>query len=234
MIIINQTFACSDLHGDGTLWDMIKDFLSSNDKLFFLGDATDRGPDGWRILKEMIADPRIIYIAGNHDLMLADRIAYQNDYNKVNLHYSNGGRLTWIAAENDPDIRKVMLFIRKMPLWATYKNKNNLVIFMSHSGSTDIKNSHELVWDRNEYFTRFKPDKYDIVIHGHTTIPHLIKDLNHANKFLPEDRQYQIQDWQGGAYWYHNFRCDLDCCTAKTNKIVLLNLDTFEEKIFSH
>ena len=231
---MGRVFACSDLHGDGILWNTIKEFLQPEDKMFFVGDATDRGPDGWQILKEMIADPRITYIAGNHDLMLADRIARPNSYDAVSLHYSNGGRPTWDVAENDPDAREVMLAIRRMPLWATYTNKDGLIIFMSHSGSTDINDPHDLVWNRDEYLSRFKPDNYDIVVHGHTTIPHLIRDFDRANEFLSEDRQFKMEDWQGGAYWYHGFRCDIDCCTIKTKMTVLLDLDTFDEEIFSH
>ena len=31
------------------------------------GDAADRGPDGYRIIKELLNDPQIIYIYGNHE-----------------------------------------------------------------------------------------------------------------------------------------------------------------------
>ena len=57
------TYACSDLHGNWELWTEIKKFLKPDDTLYYLGDATDRGPDGWAILKEMLNDSRINYIA---------------------------------------------------------------------------------------------------------------------------------------------------------------------------
>ena len=41
-----------------------------------------------------------------------------------------------------------------------------------------------------------------------------------------------MPEWEGGAYWYHGYRCDIDCCTIKTRQTVLLNLDTFDEEIF--
>ena len=40
------TYACSDLHGNWELWAEIKKFLKPDDTLYYLGDATDRGPDG--------------------------------------------------------------------------------------------------------------------------------------------------------------------------------------------
>ena len=230
-----SVYAFSDLHGNWELWNAIKNFLKPDDKCYYLGDATDRGPDGWAILKEMLNDEKITYIAGNHDIMLADRIARPNNYETVNLHYMNGGEPTWEAAENDPEAREIMLKIRKLPKYAVYENVNGLKIFMSHSGSTHIDNDEDLIWDRSEYIGTKNYSDYDVIVHGHTTIPHLIEDLEEIHRFYfqePEALQFKMPEWEGGAYWYHGYRCDIDCCTIKTRQIVLLNLDTFDEEIF--
>lgn len=39
------TYACSDLHGRLDLLEQIQSFLKSDDRVYFLGDAGDRGPD---------------------------------------------------------------------------------------------------------------------------------------------------------------------------------------------
>jgi calcineurin-like phosphoesterase family protein len=229
------TYACSDLHGNGVLWTKIKNFLKPDDKLYYLGDATDRGPDGWIILKEMLEDERITYIAGNHDIMLANRIRNPNSYHDTSLHHINGGYTTWEHAENDADAKGIMSKIFKLPKYAIYENINGLKIFMSHSGSTNINNEEELIWDRSEYIDRRNHSNYDIIIHGHTSIPHLIEDLEEIHKFYfqePEAEQFKMPEWKKGAYWYHGYRCDIDCYTILTNHTVLLNLDTFDEEIF--
>ena len=228
-------YACSDLHGNWDLWVEIKNFLQPNDTLYYLGDATDRGLSGWAILKEMLADSRIKYIAGNHDIMLADRIARPNNYKVVNLHWQNGGENTWLDAENDPEAKEVMFKIRSLPLYAIYENADGLKIFMSHSGSTHIDNHEDLIWDRSEYIGTKNYSEYDGIVHGHTTIPHLIEDLEEIHNFYfqkPEALQFKMPEWEGGAYWYHGYRCDIDCCTIKTRQTVLLDLDTFDEHIF--
>ena len=46
-----SVYALADLHGNGTIYNKIKNFLKPNDTVYFLGDAIDRGPDGWTILK---------------------------------------------------------------------------------------------------------------------------------------------------------------------------------------
>lgn len=228
-------YACSDLHGNWELWSEIKKFLKPNDTLYYLGDSTDRGKDGWAILKEMLNDERIHYIAGNHDIMLANRIGRPHDYHIASLHHSNGGFYTWEDAENDPDAEKIKNQIRRLPLYAVYENADGLKIFMSHSGSTHIDNDEDLIWDRSEYIDTKNHSEYDVIVHGHTTIPHLIEDLEEIHNFYfqkPEAELFKMPEWKGGAYWYHGYRCDIDCCTIKTKQTVLLNLDTFDEEIF--
>ena len=228
-----RTFACSDLHGNMELWKAIKNFLDEDDTLYFLGDAADRGPAGWEILKDALSDSRVKYIAGNHDIMLANRIARPNNYHDASLHHCNGGEPTWDAAENDPDSRKIMLKIRKLPRYAVYESKQGLRIFMSHSGSTNIDDDEDLIWDRSEYVGRRNHTDYHVVVHGHTPIPYLIEDLEQTQTFyFQEPEQEKYPEWEGGAYWYHEFRCDIDCLTIVTNQIVLLDLDTFDEEIF--
>ena len=225
-------YACSDLHGNWELWAEIKKFLKPDDTLYYLGDATDRGSDGWAILKDMRNDARVFYIAGNHDIMLADRIARPHNYSAVSLHFSNGGEPTWMEAEDDPEAKEIMWWIRKLPKYAIYENVDGLKIFMSHSGSVNIDNDEDLLWDRSEYITDKNYTDYDVIVHGHTTIPHLIEDLEEIHKFYFGGEEFKCPEWEGGAYWYHGYRCDIDCCTIVTRQTVLLNLDTFDEEIF--
>ena len=64
-----SVYALSDLHGNLNIWKKIKEFLKPEDKVYFLGDAADRGDYGWEIIKEIIKDNRFIYIKGNHQNM---------------------------------------------------------------------------------------------------------------------------------------------------------------------
>ena len=69
---MNKVYAISDIHGMYNLWRQVIDSLDETDTLYVLGDCGDRGPDGWKIIKEALSDPRIVYIRGNHDQMLLD------------------------------------------------------------------------------------------------------------------------------------------------------------------
>ena len=64
-------YAMSDIHGQYELFRNLMEQipLGKDDTLYVLGDVVDRGPDSMKILKYMMANPNIIPIMGNHELM---------------------------------------------------------------------------------------------------------------------------------------------------------------------
>ena len=96
---MNKTYAVADIHGQYNLWRQIIEYLDDTDTLYILGDCGDRGPDGWKIIKEALKDPRVIYIRGNHDQFLID--SWQDDWRLDGLWYYNGGYDTFEAASAD-------------------------------------------------------------------------------------------------------------------------------------
>ena len=67
-----SVYACGDLHGRLDIYRKIKEFLKPEDRVIFLGDANDRGPAPWALVKEILTDPQFIYLRGNHEEMLFD------------------------------------------------------------------------------------------------------------------------------------------------------------------
>lgn len=90
-----RTLAFSDLHGQYKLWKQIENFIQPEDKVFCLGDCADRGPEGWQIIKEVLATPNITYLRGNHEQFIIDEDFWLWTY--------NGGTSTIDAAESDTD-----------------------------------------------------------------------------------------------------------------------------------
>ncbi len=67
-----RTFAIGDIHGCFTALETLLDCLElqPEDRLIFLGDYIDRGPDSHRVLEKLIelsANPRHVFLRGNHD-----------------------------------------------------------------------------------------------------------------------------------------------------------------------
>ena len=73
---MGKVYVCSDIHGDWIKYENAIKALKQDDALYILGDATDRGPYGIKILQDIIRrrertqGPKIEYVLGNHDYML--------------------------------------------------------------------------------------------------------------------------------------------------------------------
>ena len=232
-------YALSDLHGCLNAYQIVKKLLKPEDKVYFLGDAGDRGKHPWETIKAIARDPQFIYLKGNHEDMLYNALNdwFEDGYLGDNYRHlvSNGGCVTFYDATNDDLPRDWASWLRKLPTSAIYENELGETVYLSHAGFTPWVNIHsgnivipqdkKLIWDRDHYLEDFSEDWDDnaIIVHGHTPIPILLEDLNISQK-----------EHIGGALWYANERklC-IDCGTVWTGECVLVNLDTWEEFIFN-
>ena len=238
-----STYAFSDLHGCWNHFEEILKLTKPEDRVYCLGDCGDRGPDGMKIIKYVLKDPRFIYIKGNHEDLLckainsyyrikqacnyADKdeimfhLSYDEDYS---LMIYNEGEKTfkdWLKSKY-----KIPLYyaLKDLPTCISYKNKQGQIVFLSHAGFTlhKIMTSAEevYIWNREHFNEEWDHDFEDsVVVHGHTPIPYM-------DEFL-----YGFSDVnKNGALWYcNNHKVNIDCGTVFTGKSVLLNLDTWEE-----
>ena len=211
-------YVCSDLHGEGKLWDKIKEFLKPTDNLICLGDCIDRGLDGWRILKEMLLDERVHLLKGNHEDMMANFFINKSQYD-YSLWMYNGGEPTLRAFDKEENKKEWIKKINDLPQYMniTINGKN---FRMSHAGYNPLYNPEDLIkyddllWDRS-HFTYPIKEKNTIIVHGHTPIPYLPFLKNEENIEAP--------------YWYaDNTKVDIDCGCFISDMTVLLNLDNFQ------
>lgn len=228
------TYAFSDIHGRLDLLRQIQNFLKPDDKVYFLGDAGDRGPEPWKTIKEIAKDNRIVYIKGNHEDMLVnameDYIKYEHIGQAFTLLAQNGGGETFNQWSQEEFKYDWCQYLKKLPLCQWYTNQQGIIINLSHAGFNplaggDLPEAEDLLWDR-EHFLVKNPvfNSNEMVIHGHTPIPILIRRISWSD---------EVPSWEGGAFWYANdHKVDLDCGSVATGMTVLLDLDTFDEHIF--
>ena len=229
------TYTFTDLHGQYELWKQIKEFCQPNDKLYFLGDAADRGSDGVRIMVELLADPRIIYLKGNHEYFIENFFFNNTTEEALKIWTKNGGEPTQKALVNlsSEELHILINQIKDLPYTATYINKKHKVIFMSHSGYyVDLSSVSKL--DRNQYKLKLlqdrdhiihpnnsKPKYIDYIVHGHTPVQY-IKEMIGLPKTLSLD-----------PLAYDDGKIGLDLCSIASDTAALLNLDTFESILFT-
>ena len=228
---MGRIFALADLHGQGQLWDQIKNFLKPEDILYFLGDAIDRGPDGYRIMKEMLSDKRVIYIKGNHELMMEDALRELRDdgfANECNYVWAmNGNHQTFEAWEKNGRNFSWIHVLHNLLTEIDYVNKNNVKIHLCHAGYTienKPENKYDIMWNRKHILDNSIPRHNEMVIHGHTPISYLVSELI--------DHHLTFQEKEGYILYGNGTKIDIDCGSAFTKIITLLDLDTFETYIF--
>ena len=186
---MKRTFVIGDIHGCyASLLDLLNKINPDpgQDRLIFLGDYVDRGPDSKKVIAEIISlqsrFSHIITLMGNHEQMFLDFLAGREQ--DFFLHF--GGRETLMSYGLKPpfpaDIRK------QIP--ADHVNfLNNLLLYWedenyiyAHAGlepeiHLSQQSSEWLLWARR----KFIQSKYDFgkpVVFGHTDMKEPLIEKN--------------------------------------------------------
>ena len=137
-----NVYALSDLHGFLSLYNKIKAFLKPDDVVFYLGDACDRGPNSWDTLVAISTDPQFIYLKGNHEDILVDLIEKKKadivDTFAEQMAIYNGTYATFLEWEEKGTYGWAN-FLRSLPFYEFYKNREGKSIYLSHAGFTPNK-----------------------------------------------------------------------------------------------
>lgn len=223
----DNVYAVSDLHGNYNLWKQIINSLGEKDILYVLGDCADRGEDGWRIIKEALADPRVEYIKGNHDQMLLD--AWKSDWVDLELWFWNGGEPTFNAVIND---HKADLYLKELDQTAVcglyQPTPESKQIYLCHAGFTPTiyEKDENLLWDRDHILDAWpvSPDwENTYIIHGHSPV---VSKSCFGLIDIELNNSKTVGRYAGGH------KIDIDGRTILSKKCAMLNLDTLEEKVF--
>lgn len=233
---MHKVYAFSDIHGMYNLWHQISEYCDETDKIYFLGDAIDRGPDGIKIVKELLTDKRVIYLKGNHEdaLVRTGLEILEGHTSSVPLLCQNGGAPTIVAflKESKQTTLNIINKLKTLPTVMEYINKEGKKLILSHAGQpiTDLDkyeafdgcgidylwDRDHLTWDEEEKVTEDMP----IIIHGHTPVASLS-----LFGIVPKSR-VEIYKYCAG----HKIDIDLGCFS--TGVATLLDLDTLEPIYF--
>ncbi len=112
------TYAVSDLHGYFEVFERgLKEIsFSEQDKLYVIGDAIDRGPEGIRILQTIMQNDNMELLLGNHEYMMLNSVSPDGERlcdgrERATWIITNGGGVTFDAyCELSLAERKALLF----------------------------------------------------------------------------------------------------------------------------
>ena len=148
--MMHDVFYFTDIHGACPLFDAIMNFCKEQDSestIIFGGDAIDRGSDGYQIMKELLNNPKVVYLKGNHEDMFTKAAReikamfnFENrpredirkvlnacrnfDYKYANIQDSlyNGGMSTLLDWIEDGMPMDIVERVEYLPLTFTYNN----------------------------------------------------------------------------------------------------------------
>ena len=244
-------YAWADLHGRLDIFNEGLKYLNPEDKIYFLGDAADRGPNGWEIIKDILYDLRFTYIKGNHEDLMVKAIGnFKSSYDdwywdrNIELWYWNGGKVTHDAFAYDESITdeekiEILNQLKALPFVCVYHNAKGQDVLLSHAGCDNFETAEtwdeeKFIWDRNHlmFYDAWYGEDNERIIHGHTPIELMIKD---QQKNAIKYHDIEPDPWTDkGAYWYgQGHKCNIDTGAVWNSHSVLLNLDTWEETIIN-
>ena len=190
-----KTFVIGDIHGRCAQLQALLDLVprdEATDKLVFLGDLIDRGPDVpgcvALVLSMCRENPvRVICLRGNHEQMLLDFI---DDASRIWMETATGSDQTFsqytgtpvrLRSEDDFDAVRDLLaekipaeqieFLRELPLY----HEDDFALYV-HAGLENGKHpsessAHSLLWTRDMEF--YKSYHGKPCVFGHTPTPFL-------------------------------------------------------------
>lgn len=160
-------YVLSDVHGNYKAWSSIlkQIKLSSSDDLYILGDVIDRGKHGLRILSEIMDNPNMHMILGNHEYMMLNALDCPYTDNepekllrlseKIQLWFLNGGEVTFNAFEVLPKQKQeaITKYLHSVPI-TRYIELNGVTYVLCHANWEQLFASlpesarYLAVWDR--------------------------------------------------------------------------------------
>lgn len=230
-------YIISDLHGHYDKYRAILGAIQfrSTDTLYVLGDVIDRGPDGCRILLDMMGRPNVFPILGNHEFAAAMCMPWLleevTDQSLDALGEDQIAALSeWIANGGGPTLRELkrlcqeeredlLEYIREMDLYAEVEAGGRSFV-LTHSGldhfapekSLEAYELMDFLFARPSLNTEFFRDKYLVYGHTPTRLLHQQAGETPADDIIRRGTQIAV-----------------DCACGYDGRLGCLCLDTLEE-----
>ncbi len=242
------TYAVADIHGQlKTFLAGLKEIgFSSDDRLYVLGDAIDRGPAGMKLLQMIMQKPNMDLIIGNHEFMMLNSVdpggeKFCNGEDAALWLYYNGGDETYKRYKITGKAKRVALldWLRSRCVIKTIELEGRKIC-LSHSyykeglENTEYKDmSYRDVWNivwtsiyRDDPETKgtFIYDDYDYTfITGHVPVQRIRKFIEHEEDFgcLKAFTKGNLIDIDGG--------CAFGRIDEVSNGLIFLRLEDMKE-----
>ncbi len=165
-------WAIGDIHGCLRELENLIELIdpTENDKLIFIGDYIDRGPDSKGVvdyLIELSKKTNCIFLRGNHEAMLLDTV-YNNA--NIDLWIYNGAHSTWRSYGSLEELKLNSEHLKFYNETKYYHIEGNYLFV--HGGvrpniELEKQDSLDIIWIREEFILKNHNLPY-IIVFGHT------------------------------------------------------------------
>ena len=227
-----RVFASADWHGCGKVAKKVLNYLKPEDKLYFLGDAIDRGPNSLELFDLLYERPNTVFLRGNHEDMMYNALITEIknfdeypfpgyiDYQSLEAiqWFSNGGINTITDKEGKRiDFNKLKSYLPKIRnlscIAEIYDSPEGHSVILEHAGYTPCIPSHrrhDPLWDRDHFNDPWNVflEEDDFIentymVHGHTPVQYLKYEYGYRNQ-----PKLTSKDFENKRCWFENGICD--------------------------
>lgn len=180
---MGNTYVVADIHGRrDAFYEMLdKINFKADDKMYILGDVLDRGPDGLKLLLEIMDMKNVEMIIGNHEQMALEYFKNGDFDNEEATFWRvvNGGQATYEEWRNLTNYQqeKVINFIEHLPTHKIF-HFADFKYCLVHAGLIPMRHmkveelikqqENKLTWVREQFFQAKTEFEDATVIAGHT------------------------------------------------------------------
>lgn len=219
-----RLLSVGDIHG---YVEKLKELMEQvqpreTDRIVFLGDYIDRGPDSKAVinyLHELRARfPQSIFLRGNHEQQLLN-MAFPGEAEDVEIFLKNGGDATLASYGGLGAIpAEHMTFFKSTKFWHLEDVAGQTYLFV-HAGvkpnrSLEQQTPQDLMLIREPFLESTKPMGETIVVHGHTPSP--IEPTKNPYRIAVDSGVYIKGPISEGS---STLGGKLTCCDVLTRKI---------------
>lgn len=179
-------YVVSDIHGEASrFYELLeKIHFLPEDRLYILGDVVDRGPDGLKLLLEVMKMTNVEFLLGNHEHTLMRYLFGDTTEEDMHRWTSHGGDITLEQLPQLPksDIKKIRKFLTNSPSHIVV-SVGNVTYYLVHGFPAE--SPREEIWGRPDPDAPNPRPGCQVII-GHTPVCRLGKNWAEQKQYLQQ------------------------------------------------
>ena len=200
-------YVVADIHGEADRYYAMLEKIRfcADDTMYILGDVVDRGPDGIKLLQDIMKRPNMVMLLGNHEYMMLQYFSPDATGEEIRRWNRNGNAPTMQAylKLKAKEQKAILEYLRPLPSHLEV-TVNGRKFYLVHGFPAE--NVHDEVWFQPDMNDPNPKPGYQVII-GHTKVLSLIQPEEERIAFATdlESKGEHLKIYHGPGF------IDIDC-----------------------